>query len=141
VGEGNVDEDAAGWTIPPDIYRDAQNLLDRALTGDPDAVTSAVDDLVDREGVRGAYDLAACLAAKIVGDVSPGTFAELDFPDIDAARYDARWVARFVTAYANADTPTGEALFSTAMADGHLSECLMTLAGSTVATLRRRTEG
>ena len=46
--------------------------------------------------------------------------------------YDARWVARFVSAYANADTPTGEALFGAAMADGQLSTCLMTLAGSTV---------
>jgi hypothetical protein len=43
-----------------------------------------------------------------------------------------------VTAYVNADAPTGEALFGTAMADGHLSECLMTLAGTTVETLRRR---
>ncbi len=50
-------------------------------------------------------------------------------------------MARFVSAYANADTPTGEALFGAAMADGQLSECLMTLAGSTVATLKRREFG
>ena len=47
-------------------------------------------------------------------------------------------MARFVSAYVNADTPTGEALFGAAMADGQLSECLVTLAGSTVATLKRR---
>ena len=46
--------------------------------------------------------------------------------------------ARFVSAYANADPPTGEALFGAALADGQLSECLMTLAGSTIATLRQR---
>jgi hypothetical protein len=50
-------------------------------------------------------------------------------------------VARFVSAYANADSRTGEALFGAAMADGKLSECLMTLAGSTIATLRQRDLG
>jgi hypothetical protein len=133
-----VAEDADGWEIPAEIYQDAQEVLARALTGDRDAVAGAVDAVVHREGVRGAYDLASCLAQAIVGKVPPDSFVSLDFPGIDAARYDARWVARFITAYANADTPTGEALFSTAMADGRLSECLMTLAGSTVATLRRR---
>jgi len=137
----NVGEGAGGWEIPPEIYQDARNVLDKALSGDRDAVTGAVDEVVHRDGVRGAYDLASCLAATIIGQVSPESYASLDFPGIDQARYDARWVARFVTAYANADTPTGEALFSTAMADGHLSECLMTLAGSTVATLRRRSGG
>jgi len=39
---------------------------------------------------------------------------------------------------AEISTPTGQALFGAAMADGRLSECLVTLAGSTVATLRRR---
>jgi hypothetical protein len=73
-----------------------------------------------------------------LGEAAPGAFATLDFPDIDQARYDARWVARFVSAYANADASTGVALFGAAMADGHLSECLLTLASSTVATLRRR---
>jgi hypothetical protein len=62
----------------------------------------------------------------------------LEFPDIDEVAYDARWVARFVSAYANADSSTGQALFGAAMADGWLAECLTTLAGSTVATLRRR---
>jgi hypothetical protein len=124
--------------ISSEIYRDAARVLDLALAGDRDAVSGAVDAVVHRGGVRGAYDLACCLAAALVGDAPAAGFATLEFPEIEKARYDARWVARFVTAYANADTPTGEALFSTAMADGYLSECLMTLAGTTVETLRRR---
>jgi len=88
--------------------------------------------------VRGAYDLACCLAATLVGDSTPGGFAALDFPGIDEVAYDARWVARFVSAYANADAPTGEALFGAAMADGQLSTCLISLAGSTGATIQRR---
>jgi hypothetical protein len=74
----------------------------------------------------------------MVGDQAPPGFAALEFPDIERARYDARWVARFVSAYANADPSTGQALFGAAMADGWLAECLTTLAGSTVATLRQR---
>ena len=93
---------------------------------------------VDRGGLRSAFDVACCLAATMVGERTPAGFAALDFPDIERARYDARWVARFVSAYANADKPTGQALFGAAMADGWLPECLTTLAGSTVATLRRR---
>ncbi len=128
----------AGGGVPPEIYRDAALVLDLALNGDRAAVTGAVDAVVHRGGVRGAYDLACCLAAAMIGDAPAAGFATLDFPAIEQARYDARWVARFVAAYANADAPTGEALFSTAMADGYLSECLMTLAGTTVETLRRR---
>jgi hypothetical protein len=77
----------------------------------------------------------------MVGECVPSGFVSLDYPSIEQARYDARWVARFVSAYVNADTPTGEALFGAAMADGQLSECLMTLAGSTVATLKHRELG
>jgi hypothetical protein len=62
----------------------------------------------------------------------------LEFPGIDDARYDKRWVARFVSAYVNGDIPTGEALFSAAIADGQLGDCLLALAGSTVATLKHR---
>jgi hypothetical protein len=124
--------------LPTEVYRDATTVIDSALRGDRDAVVGAFDAAVDRRGVRGAYDVAWCLAATLVGDATPGTFAALDFPGIDEARYDARWVARFVSAYANADASTGVALFGAAMADGHLSECLLTLASSTVATLKRR---
>jgi hypothetical protein len=124
--------------VAAEIYADAAVVLDRALAGDRAAVTGAVDAVVHRGGVRGAYHLACALAATMVGDAPAAGFATLEFPEIEHAGYDARWVARFVTAFANADTPTGEALFSTAMADGHLSECLMTLAGTTVETLRRR---
>jgi hypothetical protein len=124
--------------LPSEVYQDAASVIDSALRGDREAVVGAFDAAVDRGGVRGAYDVACCLAAALVGDVATGGFAALDFPGIDDARYDTRWVARFVSAYANADTSTGVALFGTAMADGHLSECLLTLASSTVATLRRR---
>jgi hypothetical protein len=124
--------------IPPDVYCDAAAVLDSALRGDAAGVTGAFDAAVDKRGVRGAYDLARCLAATLVGTNAPRRFATLDFPDIEQAGYDTRWVARFVSACANADEPTGEALFGAALADGRLSECLLTLAGSTVATLRHR---
>ena len=127
--------------IPADVYADASAVLDSAVRGDRDAVVGAFDAAVHRDGVRGAYDVACALAAALVEQAAPGSFATLDFPGIEQARYDARWVARFVSAYANADTPTGQALFGAAMADGLLSECLVTLAGSTVATLRRRGAG
>jgi hypothetical protein len=134
VGERN----GSARNLPAEVYQDAASVIDSALRGDRDAVVGAFDAAVDRGGVRGAYDVACCLAATLVGDNAANGFAALHFPGIEQARYDARWVARFVSAYANADTPTGEALFGAAMADGQLSECLMTLAGSTVATLKRR---
>jgi hypothetical protein len=127
--------------VPDEVYDDAAAVLDSALRGDRDAVVGAFDQAVHRGGVRGAYDVACALVATLLGDGASDGFAALDFPDIEAARYDARWVARFVSAYANSDPPTGEALFGAAMADGKLSECLVTLAGSTVATLMRRHEG
>ena len=128
----------AAQDVPPEVYQDAAAILDSALRGDRDGVVGTFDAAVGRGGLKSAYDVAWCLAATMVGEQAPTGFATLDFPDIEQARYDARWVARFVSAYVNADTPTGEALFGAAMADGQLSECLMTLAGSTVATLRRR---
>ena len=133
--------DGAARDIPPEVYRDAAAVIDSAVRGDRDAVVGAFDAAVNRGGVRGAYDVACCLAATLVGGDAPAGFAALDFPGIEQARYDARWVARFVSAYANADMPTGVALFGAAMADGQLSECLVTLAGSTVATLQRRGSG
>jgi hypothetical protein len=97
--------------------------------------------VLDRDGMVGAYDVAWCLAAATVGkDLRRGTWS-LDFPGIDAARYDARWVARFLSAYANADASTGAALFRAALADGQLPDCLLTLAGSAAATLRHRQVG
>jgi hypothetical protein len=129
------------WDVPPDIYSDAEQMIDFAIQGDRNSAVETLDAVVDRGGVRGAYDLACCLAATMVGEVPRPGFAALDFPDIDEAGYDARWVARFVSAYANADAPTGEALFGAAMADGQLSACLISLAGSTGATLRRRGHG
>lgn len=130
-----------GVELPPEVYDDAASIIDAAIRGDRAGVVGTFDAAVDRGGLKGAYEIAWCLAATLVGEQVPGGFASLDFPDIEQARYDARWVARFVSAYANADTPTGEALFGAAMADGQLSECLMTLAGSTVATLKRREFG
>jgi hypothetical protein len=127
-------------SVPPEIYDDAVAVLDSALRGDRDAVVGHFDAAVHRGGVRGAYDLAWCLAGTLVGDAGPAGFAALDFPDIDEAAYNARWVARFVSAYANDDPSMARALFSAAMAAGQLSDCLLMLAGSTVATLRRRGE-
>lgn len=118
---------------------DAAQILHCALSGDSDAVVGSFDAVVDRSGVVGAYDVAWCLAATMVGrDVPARSGWTLEFPGIDEARYDKVWVARFVSAYANADVPTGEALFNAAIADGQLPDCLLALAGSTIATLRHR---
>jgi hypothetical protein len=123
--------------VPQHALDDAAQVLHCALSGDSDAVVGTFDAVVDRSGVVGAYDVAWCLAAAMVGQVPVGSWT-LDFPGIDDARYDKRWVARFVSAYANADFPTGEALFGAAIADGQLPDCLLALAGSTIATLRHR---
>ena len=119
---------------------DAMAVLQSALSGDGDAVAGTFDAVVDRSGVVGAYDVAWCLAATMVGEEAPPGACALEFPGIDEAAYDTRWVARFVSAYANHDVDTGEALFTAALADGRLSDCLLTLAGSTIATLRDRTD-
>ncbi len=124
--------------VPRETVDDATAVLHSALAGDGDAVVEAFDAVVDRSGVAGAYEVAWCLAATMVGDGVPRGAWTLDFPGIDEAGYDARWVARFVSAYANSDVDTGEALFGAAMADGELPNCLLTLAGSAVATLRHR---
>lgn len=123
---------------PQQTLDDATAVLRSALAGDGDAVVGAFDAVVDRSGLAGAYGVAWCLAATMVGDPVPPGNCALDFPGIDDADYDTRWVARFVSAYANADADTGEALFGAAAADGLLPDCLLTLAGSTVATLRSR---
>ena len=117
---------------------DAASVLSSALAGDGDAVAGAFDKVVDRGGVDAAYDVAWRLAGALVGEGLERGPWRLDFPDIDVVEYDARWVARFVSAYVNEDESTGSALFGAALADGMLSECLMMLAGSTAATLRRR---
>jgi hypothetical protein len=119
-------------------YDDAETVLRMALHEDSEAVAGTFRDVSHRSGLSGVYDVAVCLAAAMVGDGAPQGGWTLEFPDIDQAAYDTRWVARFVSAYVNADRPTGEALFDAALAHGHLRECLVTLAGSTVATLRRR---
>ena len=125
--------------VPQHAFDDATHVLRCALAGDSDAVVGSLDEVVDRSGVVGAWDVAWCLAATMVGENLPrGGAWTLDFPGIDDARYDKRWVARFVSAYVNADVPTGEALFGAALADGQLPDCLLALVGSTVATLRHR---
>lgn len=121
--------------VPQQTFEDAAAVLHSALAGDSDGVVDAFGTVVDRSGVAGAYGVAWCLAATMVGDEVPPGLAALDFPGIDQANYDTRWVARFLSAYANRDPDTGEALFGAAMADGLLPECLLTLAGSAVATL------
>lgn len=124
--------------VPQETLDDAAAVLHCALAGDSDAVADRFDAVLDRSGMVGAYDVAWCLAAAMVGDAVPRGSCTLDFPGIDEADYDARWVARFVSAYANSDVDTAEALFGAALADGQLPDCLLTLAGSAVATLRNR---
>jgi hypothetical protein len=117
---------------------DATLVIQSALAGDGDGVVGTFDSVVDRRGMGAAYDVAWHLAGEMVGGgIKTGPW-RLDFPDIDDATYDTRWVARFVSAYANGDASTATALFTVALVDGRLSECLLTLAGSTVATLKRR---
>ena len=121
-----------------DPYDDAEKVLRLALCEDREAVAGTFDSVVKKAGMAGAYDVAVCLVATMVGEHVPsGTWA-LDFPGIDEAAYDTRWVARFVSAYVNSDPRTGEALFGAALADGQLPACLVALAGSAVETLRRR---
>lgn len=124
--------------VPRETLDDARALLNSALAGDSEAVVKTFDAVVDRAGVAGAYEVAWALAATMVGTEVPQGPWTLDFPGIEQAAYDARWVARFVSAYANSDADTGEALFGAALADGQLPDCLLTLVGSAVATLRRR---
>ena len=106
--------------VPQHAFDDAALVLQSALSGDSDAVVGTFDAVVDRSGVVGAYDVAWCLAATMVGQIPRGGAWTLDFPGIDDARYDKRWVARFVSAYVNGDVSTGEALFAAAIADGQL---------------------
>ncbi|MGI5246161.1 hypothetical protein [Dactylosporangium sp. CA-139066] len=121
-----------------ETYQDAAQVLESALAGDEDAVVHTFDSVVDRRGMSAAYDVAWRLAGEMVGDNLIRGPWRLDFPDIDEADYDQRWVARFVSAYANEDAPSATALFTVALVDGKLPECLLTLAGSAVATLKRR---
>jgi hypothetical protein len=122
---------------PDQAFEDAALVLDHALAGDSAAVADTLDAVVKRPGDT-AYQVARCLAGALAGDGLRIGGWQLEFPNIDDAEYDARWVARFVSAYVNEDQPTEEALFGAAVADGKLPECLMTLAGSTAATLRAR---
>jgi hypothetical protein len=117
---------------------DVASILRSALAGDAEAVVGTFDAVVDRKGVDAACGVAWRLAGRMVGNDRPQGPWRLDFPGIEDADYDTRWVARFVSAYANGDRSTGAALFGAAIADGKLSQCLMTLAGSAIATLRRR---
>jgi hypothetical protein len=121
-----------------ETHQDAALVLESALAGDEDAVVHTFDSVVDRRGMSAAYDVAWRLAGEMVGDNLARGPWRLDFPDIDDANYDKRWVARFVSAYANEDVPSATALFTVALVDGKLPECLLTLAGSAVATLKRR---
>ncbi|MFB9451010.1 hypothetical protein Dvina_53100 [Dactylosporangium vinaceum] len=121
-----------------ETFQDAAQVLQSALAGDEDAVTHTFDSVVDRRGMSAAYDVAWRLAGEMVGDNLARGPWRLDFPDIDDANYDKRWVARFVSAYINEDVPSATALFTVALVDGKLPECLLTLAGSAVATLKRR---
>ncbi|WP_117215316.1 hypothetical protein [Allorhizocola rhizosphaerae] len=120
---------------PDQAFEDAALVLDQALADDVAGVAGTLAEVVKGDG---AYQVALCLAGAMAGDGLREGPWRLEFPGIDEADYDTRWVARFVSAYVNHDDLTGEALFGAAVADGKLPECLMTLAGSTAATLRRR---
>jgi hypothetical protein len=124
-------------TDPQDVQADAAQVLSSAFAGDGAGVVGAFDATADRGGVEAACELAWRLAAAMVGEKLAAGPWRLDFPDIETAAYDARWVARFLSAYANADHSTAKALFRAAQIDGKLEACLLMLAGSAVATMRR----
>jgi hypothetical protein len=130
--------------VDQSVVSSARSVLRLALAGQSDAIAQTFRTVVGRDGAGGAYDVAWCLAAAVLGPnppgAPPGTWS-LDFPGIEDAGYAVRWVARFLCTYANADAATGAALFRAATADGHLDECLLTLAGSAAATIRRRRPG
>ncbi|MEV0267191.1 MAG: hypothetical protein HOV71_19525 [Hamadaea sp.] len=123
---------------PHRVFEDAALLLDQALAGDRAAAVETVGTVVGDQGISGALGVAWCLAGTITGDGNPSGLWSLEFPEIDEAQYDARWVARFISAYLNEDEPTAQALVGAAQEDGRLEDCLLTLAGSTVATLHHR---
>jgi hypothetical protein len=119
------------------VVADAEQVLRSAFAGDSAGVVDRFERLVIHGGYRAAYDVAWCLAAAMLGrGLAKGPW-RLEYPGIEDASYDARWVARFLSAYANSDRPTAVALFAAALADRKLRPCLLTLAGSAVATLRR----
>ncbi|WP_338090478.1 hypothetical protein [Planosporangium thailandense] len=123
------------------LFDDVALVLRSALAGDGDGVVNAFNKATTRAGVVGAYEVAWSLAGATVGDdIALGPW-RLDFPGIEEAAYDKRWVARFLSAYANADEAIAEALFGAAIADGKLPQCLLTLAGSAIATIRHRDGG
>jgi hypothetical protein len=127
--------------VADDPDGDVAAILRSAVDGDGTAVAVRFEGVVDRGGMAAAYHVAWRLAGTLVGDGLVRGPWRLEFPGIDDAGYDARWVARFVAAYVNEDEPVGAALFGTALADGRLSECLLMLAGSTAATRHRRDGG
>ena len=121
-----------------EVHADAAQVLRSAFAGDGAGVVGAFETTADRGGADAALALAWRLAAAMVGDGLAAGPWRLDFPDIEHAAYDARWVARFLSAYANADRSTAAALFRAAQVDGKLEACLLMLAGSAVATMKRR---
>jgi hypothetical protein len=125
-------------TDPHYVQADAAQVLRSAFAGDGAGVVGAFETTRDRGGDDAACALAWGLAAAVVGEgLAVGPW-RLDFPDIEHAAYDARWVAQFLSAYANADQSTAAALFRAALLDGKLEACLLMLAGSAVATMKRR---
>ncbi|HEV7899063.1 MAG TPA: hypothetical protein VGP31_14605, partial [Planosporangium sp.] len=78
---------------PDDVIDDVALVLRSALAGDGDGVVGAFDKAATRSGVAGAYEVAWSLAGATVGDgIAVGSW-RLEFPGIDEATYDKRWVA------------------------------------------------
>ncbi|GAA2513091.1 hypothetical protein GCM10010201_05740 [Pilimelia columellifera subsp. columellifera] len=124
-----------------DAVCDATQILAYAADGDhPAVVLQEVRSVIERSGLGAVYDVVLCLADTVLSDRTlagpPAAGCALSFPGIDAAPYDLRWTARFLSAYACADADTHAALFGAAADDGRLVECVAALAASTVATLR-----
>ncbi|MBG6139467.1 hypothetical protein [Longispora fulva] len=115
-------------------------VLAAGVVGDLDGAMRSVDEIVAEHGAWAVYDLAGAIVTEMLGDFRQPEDAEfwtLDFPGIESAGYDLRWVARFISAHANGEEDTARALYRAAVNDEEIRPCLGALVTSAIATLRR----
>jgi hypothetical protein len=118
-------------------------VLAAGVAGDLAGAMRSVDEIVAEHGAWGAYDLAGAMVAELVSELRPADedmFWTLDFPGIESASYDVRWVARFISSYVNGEEDMSRALYEAAIAEGEFQSCLGTLVSSTLAVLGRSDE-
>src|SRR5437763_16947531 len=106
-----------------DPYDDAEKVLRLALCDDPEAVAGTFDAVVSRSGMGGAYDVAVCLVATMVGLRVPSGTCWLEFVRKQDAVYFTRLWLLLISAYLNSDTRIGKVLFEARMVVGMLRAC------------------